>query len=61
MKALNKHLGVASGNLRGGNEETMEQILGAKQGSVTIFGLVNDKDQKVKLILDQRCTTGEVE
>jgi hypothetical protein len=34
----------------------MENILGVKGGSVTLFSIINDKDNKVNLIIDQRLT-----
>lgn len=32
----------------------MEQVLGVKKGAVTILSIVNDHENKVHLILDQR-------
>lgn len=52
MKALTKHLMVGSGNLRGGDNDAMEKILGVKGGSVNLFCIVNDKEKKVSLIID---------
>ncbi len=57
MKGLTKTLGVGSGNLRGGNEDSMWERLGAKAGALTLFAIVNDKDKKgIELILDKRIT-----
>lgn len=55
MKALTKHLKTGSGNLRGGNEDTMYQVLGVKKGSVNLFSILNDATaKKVNLILDKK-------
>lgn len=54
MKGLTKHLKAGSGNLRGGDVETMEAMLGAKKGSVNLFAILNDTAKKVHLIMDQR-------
>ena len=57
MKALTKNLGVGSGNLRGGSEESMWERLGAKKGALSLFAIINDKDKKeIELILDKRIT-----
>lgn len=52
MKALEKNFGVGSGNLRGADPELLESTLGVKGGSVNIFALLNDKENKVKLVID---------
>jgi Ala-tRNA(Pro) deacylase len=36
----------------------MEQLLGAKKGGVNLFAILNDKDKKVNLIVDQRLAEG---
>jgi prolyl-tRNA synthetase len=54
MKALTKHLKVGSGNLRGGEVEVMEAMLGAKKGALNLFSIVNDTAKKVHLIMDHR-------
>ena len=54
MNHLTKHLGVGSGNLRGGSAELMEELLGVKGGSVNLFSVVNDPENKVKVVLDER-------
>lgn len=54
MKALSKHLKVGSGNLWGGDAQSMETLLGIKSGSVNIFGLFNDDKKSVNAILDHR-------
>lgn len=53
MKALEKKLGCGNGNLRGASAEVLEETLGVKGGSVNLFAMINDKDQKkVTLIMD---------
>jgi hypothetical protein len=55
MKALEKHLKSGSGNLRAGDQDVMEQLLGAKKGAVNLFAIMNDSAaKKVHLIIDQR-------
>ena len=54
MKALTKTLGVGSGNLRGGSEEDMYAKLGARKGCLTLFSVINDTENAVKLIIDKR-------
>ena len=54
MKKLSKDLGVGSGNLRQGDPEKLESILGVKAGSVNLFSIVNDVNKAVKLIVDKR-------
>ncbi len=53
MKSLEKHLKTGSGNLRGGDEAAMLEVLGAKKGSLNLFSIVNDKTNKVAVIIDQ--------
>jgi hypothetical protein len=52
MKSLEKHLKTGSGNLRGGDEAAMFEVLGAKKGALNLFSLVNDKASKVNVIVD---------
>lgn len=55
MKALEKHWKSGSGNLRAGDQEVMENLLGATKGAVNLFSILNDKSaKKVKLVMDQR-------
>lgn len=53
LSDLAKEVG-APGGLRFADEEVLANTLGVRQGCVTVFGLVNDKDHKVRLILDWR-------
>jgi len=57
MNDLTKFLGVGSGNLRGADPEVMEAIIGAKAGGVNLFAILNDPDNKVKLVMDQNLYT----
>ena len=52
MKQLTKSLGVGSGNLRQGDAEKLEGILGVQGGSVNLFSIVNDVDNAVSLVVD---------
>ncbi len=49
-KDLSKQIG--SSRLSFAPPEAMEELLGVTPGSATILGLMNDKDHKVRLILD---------
>lgn len=60
MKGLTKHLKAGSGNLRGGDVEVMEAMLGAKKGSLNLFSIINDTAKKVHLIVDQRLIDSEL-
>lgn len=60
MKGLTKHLKAGSGNLRGGDVEIMEAMLGAKKGAVNLFAILNDTAKKVHLIMDQRLMDTEL-
>lgn len=46
----------ASGGLRFADESVLFEKLGLTQGSVTVFGLLNDTEHNVKLVLDDRFT-----
>lgn len=54
MKGLTNHLKAGSGNLRAGDQDVMEQLLGATKGAVNLFSILNDTAKKVQLIVDQR-------
>ena len=56
LKALTKTLGCGSGNLRAGSEGDMFAKLGARKGCLTLFSVINDTENAVKLILDKRLT-----
>ena len=50
-KDLSKQLGVARLSFATG--EDMEAMLGVHPGSVTVLGLMNDKENKVQLVMDK--------
>ena len=52
LKRLHKRIGAA--RLSFGRPELLEEVLGVKPGSVTPFALVNDREHRVKVILDAR-------
>lgn len=54
FKLLAKYLKTSASNLRGGDEDQMFEILGVKPGSVNLFSIINDSEDKVKLILDKK-------
>ncbi|XP_033740907.1 prolyl-tRNA synthetase associated domain-containing protein 1-like [Pecten maximus] len=51
-------LSGASGGLRFADESVLEEKLGLTQGSVTLFGLINDQAKEVTLVLDRRLLDG---
>ncbi|MFL5176655.1 MAG: prolyl-tRNA synthetase associated domain-containing protein [Microvirga sp.] len=52
LKRLHEAIG-ASGRLSFGSAEQLRQVLGVEPGSVTPFGLVNDRERRVTLVLDE--------
>lgn len=54
MKALEKSLKTGSGNLRAADLESLEKYLGCRKGIVNYFSIVNDRSNKVKVLLDKR-------
>ena len=52
MKLLEKHLKCANGSLRGAQPEVLESTLGVKGGSVCLFAIMNDPNNKVTLMID---------
>ncbi|XP_060071968.1 prolyl-tRNA synthetase associated domain-containing protein 1-like [Ylistrum balloti] len=51
-------LSGASGGLRFADESVLEEKLGLTQGSVTLFGLINDHAKDVTLVLDRQLLDG---
>ena len=45
---------IGSRRLSFGKPDLLMEVLGLEPGSVTPFGLINDKDHRVNVILDQR-------
>jgi Ala-tRNA(Pro) deacylase len=57
-KALEKKLGCKNGGLRGATPEVLEEVLGVKGGSVNLFAMLNDKEnKKVALLMDTTLLT----
>ena len=50
-KSFWRQLDVSPGNVRLCKDEDLERILGTKKGTVNPFGLINDKDKKVKHVI----------
>ena len=59
MKGLNKYLPVGSGNLRGADAESLENVLGCRKGVCNYFAMINDVEKKVKIIMDKRLMDAE--
>lgn len=51
---LAKHFKLGKDNLRNGEPEQMLEVLGITPGSVNLFSIVNDTEEKVKLVLDKK-------
>ena len=47
------HLVIGAARLSFGSPELMGETLGVTPGSVTAFGLVNDRDRRVRFVLDR--------
>ncbi len=56
-KELSAQLGVS--RLSFASPEAMEQYLDITPGSLSVFGLMNDKDNRVKLVIDKPILNGE--
>ena len=52
LKTIHTVIGAA-GKVSFGNAEMLMQLLGVSPGAVTPFGLINDKDGRVKVIFDE--------
>ena len=52
LKRLHEPLG-ASGRLSFGSAELLREVLGVEPGSVTPCGLINDRERRVSLVLDE--------
>lgn len=51
---------IGSARLSFGNEVLLKDVLGLTPGSVTAFGLINDRDREVTFVLDRRLWEAEV-
>lgn len=58
LRRLHRHIG--SDRLSFGNAELMHETLGVTPGSVTAFGLVNDRDHRVRFVLDKALDEAEI-
>ena len=47
------HTVIGSARLSFGSAELMQETLGVTPGSVTAFGLINDRDRRVRFVLDR--------
>lgn len=54
------HHVIGSGRLSFGSAELMEEVLGVTPGSVTAFALVNDKDHRVRFVLDRTLAEADI-
>lgn len=53
------HRTIGSDRLSFGNAQLMAETLGVTPGSVTAFGLANDRDHRVRFVLDRRLAEAE--
>ncbi|PSJ62100.1 prolyl-tRNA synthetase associated domain-containing protein [Pseudaminobacter soli (ex Li et al. 2025)] len=54
------HLIGASSRVSFGKPEALMEMLGVVPGSVTVFGLINDTDKRVKLVIDAPLMENEI-
>ena len=54
------HLIGAAGRVSFGRPEMLMELLGVTPGAVTVFGLINDTEGKVKIVLDQALMSHDV-
>ena len=59
LKSLHRLLG-ASSRVSFGSADLMRELLGVEPGSVTPFGVINDKDARVNVVLDRTMMTHEI-
>ncbi|MCQ0989797.1 prolyl-tRNA synthetase associated domain-containing protein [Jiella marina] len=52
LKTLHRRIG-AQGRLSFGNAEAMMAMLGVEPGSVTAFGVINDTEHRISVVLDE--------
>jgi Ala-tRNA(Pro) deacylase len=51
LKSLSERVGESG--LSFASEERLEKYLGCTKGSVSLFGLINDKNKEVKVLIDR--------
>ena len=54
------HLIGAAGRVSFGRPEMLMELLGVTPGAVTVFGLINDTEGKVKIVFDQALMSHDV-
>jgi Ala-tRNA(Pro) deacylase len=54
------HNVIGSARLSFGNAELTEETLGVAPGSVTAFGLINDRERRVRFVLDRSLAEAEL-
>ena len=59
FKTQNLSAQIGSSRLSFAKEEYMEQYLDITPGSLSVLGLMNDKDRMVRLLIDEDVLTGE--
>lgn len=52
LKRLHERIGAA-GRLSFGSAELMQELLGVQPGSVTPFGVLNDREARIRVVLDE--------
>lgn len=51
LKSLSKKMGL--GRFSFGKPELMQQVLGIQPGAVTVFAVINDESQSIRVVIDQ--------
>ena len=59
LKAIHHLIGAAS-RVSFGKPEALLELLGVTPGAVTAFGVVNDPEQRVKLVIDSALLENEI-
>ncbi|RFC64554.1 prolyl-tRNA synthetase associated domain-containing protein [Fulvimarina endophytica] len=59
LKSLHKRIG-GSGRLSFASAEQMLDLLGVEPGSVTAFGVLNDREHRVSVVLDERLLNADI-
>lgn len=59
LKSMHRLLG-ASGRFSFGSADLMRELLGVEPGSVTPFGVINDKEARVNVVLDRAMMDHEI-
>jgi Ala-tRNA(Pro) deacylase len=59
LKSLHRLVG-ASGRFSFASADLMRELLGVEPGSVTPFGVINDKERRVNVVLDRAMMTNDI-